>query len=221
MHALFEDRADAGRLLADQVAALGLADPVVMTLPRGGAIVGLPVALALHAPMDLLLAAKIGARGQPELAVAAIAETDDPAQPSLVVDDEQVPTQEAFDDLQARVPGALAELARRRRAYLHGRARVSVEGRTVVLVDDGIATGSTVRAALQSLRRFGPAAIVIAVPVAPAAQCAELARIVDRVVCLTSPAWFGAVSTFYRHFEPVDDADVVRALDEAAALAQH
>ena len=108
-------------------------------------------------------------------------------------------------------------MARRRAAYLHGRAPLPVEGRSAVLVDDGIATGWTVRAALASLRARRPARIVVVVPVAPASQVHALAREVDHVVCLASPAWFGAVSTFYRSFEQVSDAEVVAALAAAAS----
>jgi putative phosphoribosyl transferase len=217
MHELFEDRADAGRRLAREVAALNLADPVVLALPRGGVIVALPIALALSAPLDLLLASKIGARGQAELAVAAVAETPDGAEPALVIDEELAATPEAQAEVRARVPAVLFEMARRRAAYLGGRAPVPVMGRAAVLVDDGIATGSTVRAALASLKARRPSRIVLAAPVGPASQVHALAREVDAVVCLASPAWFGAVSTFYHSFEQVSDDEVLAALAAAAA----
>jgi putative phosphoribosyl transferase len=216
MHELFADRADAGRRLAREIEALQLSDPVVLALPRGGVVVALPIANALRAPLDLLLAAKIGARSQPELAIAAVAEAPGASEPALVIDDELVATADALSDVRSRVPAALAEMARRRAAYLRGRAAVPVTGRSAVLVDDGIATGSTMRAALASLRARQPSRIVLAAPVGPASQVSALAREVDDVVCLVAPAWFGAVSTFYRSFEQVSDAEVVAALDAAA-----
>jgi putative phosphoribosyl transferase len=212
MREIYRDRVDAGRRLATEVVALGLVDPVVLALPRGGVAVAAEVARALHAPMDLLLAAKIGARGQPELAIAAVAEGPEPA---LVVDDELVGDDLALADVHDRVPAALAELARRRREYLKGRTPVPVAGRPVVLVDDGIATGATVRAALTALRTRGPSRIVLAVPVAPLSQLAALAGLVDDLVCPLRPAWFGAVSTFYGDFSQVGDAEVVAALEAA------
>jgi putative phosphoribosyl transferase len=210
MHEVYKDRVDAGRRLAGEVRALGLVAPVVLALPRGGVVVAAEVARALHAPLDLLLAGKIGARHQPELAIAAVAEGPEPA---LEIDEELVGDEHALADLRARVPAVLAELERRRRAYLRGRAPEPVAGHPVVLVDDGIATGATVRAALKSLRPRGPSRIVLAVPVAPLSQCAALEREVGDLVCPLRPAWFGAVSTFYGDFAQVSDAAVIAALD--------
>jgi putative phosphoribosyl transferase len=212
MHEVYKDRVDAGRRLADEVQALGLVAPAVLALPRGGVVVAAEVARALQAPLDLLLAGKIGARGQPELAIAAVAEGPEPA---LVVDEERVDDAATLADVHARLPAVLAELARRRAAYLRGRAPVDVAGRPVVLVDDGVATGATVRAALKSLRARAPARIVLAVPVAPLSQCAALEREVDVLVCPLRPAWFGAVSTFYGDFTQVGDDAVIAALDAA------
>jgi len=212
MHEIYKDRVDAGRRLAGVVGALGLVAPVVLALPRGGVPVAAELARALQAPLDLLLAGKIGARHQPELAIAAVAEGPEPA---LVIDEELVGDEQALADVHARVPEALAELARRRRLYLREREPIPVAGRPVVLVDDGIATGTTIRAALQALRARGPARIVLAVPVAPLSQCAALAGEVDELVCPLQPAWFGAVSTFYGDFSQVSDAAVIAALRAA------
>ena len=212
MHEIYKDRVDAGRRLAGAVGALGLVAPVVLALPRGGVPVAAELARALQAPLDLLLAGKIGARHQPELAIAAVAEGPEPA---LVIDEELVGDEQALADVHARVPEALAELARRRRLYLREREPIPVAGRPVVLVDDGIATGTTIRAALQALRARGPARIVLAVPVAPLSQCAALAGEVDELVCPLQPAWFGAVSTFYGDFSQVSDAAVIAALRAA------
>jgi putative phosphoribosyl transferase len=212
MHEIFRDRVDAGRRLADEVRALALAAPVVLALPRGGVIVAAEVARALHAPLDLLLAGKIGARGQPELAIAAVAEGPEPA---LVIDEALVGDAHALADVHARVPAAIAELERRRRVYLRGREPVPVAGRPAVLIDDGIATGATARAALKALRARGPARIVLAVPVAPRSEIAALAREVDDLVCPLQPAWFGAVSTFFGDFTQVSDEEVIAALEAA------
>src|SRR5262249_40843665 len=160
----------------------------------------------LDAPLDLLLAGKIGARGQPEYAIAAVAEGPVPA---LVIDEALAHDAATVADIHARMPDALGELERRRRAYLRGREPVPLAGRPAVLVDDGIATGATARAALKSLRARGPSRIVLAVPCAPASECAALEREVDDFVCILRPSWFGAVSAFYRDFSQVSDAEVL------------
>jgi putative phosphoribosyl transferase len=218
MQDIFVDRVDAGRRLAIEVRALGLVSPVILALPRGGVTVAAEIARALGAPLDLVLAGKIGARGQPEYAIAAVAEGPEPA---LVIDPELAHDEALVADIHARLPQTLAELERRRRAYLHGRDPVPVAGRPVVLVDDGIATGATARAALRSLRARGPSRIVLAVPCAPASECAALAREVDDFVCPLRPAWFGAVSAFYRDFSQVSDAEVLAALGSLAAAGPH
>jgi putative phosphoribosyl transferase len=214
MQDIFVDRADAGRRLASEVKALHLVSPVILALPRGGVTVAAEIARALDAPLDLVLAGKIGARGQPEYAIAAVAEGPEPA---LVIDEDIARDAALVADIHARLPEALAELERRRRAYLRGREPVPVAGRPVVLVDDGIATGATARAALKALRARGPSRIVLAVPCAPASECGALAREVDDLVCILRPAWFGAVSAFYRDFSQVSDAEVLAELASARA----
>jgi putative phosphoribosyl transferase len=214
MQDIFVDRTDAGRRLASEVKALGLVSPVILALPRGGVTVAVEIARALGAPLDLVLAGKIGARGQPEYAIAAVAEGPEPA---LVIDEDIARDPATVADIHARLPEALAELERRRRAYLRGREPVPVAGRPAVLVDDGIATGATARAALKSLRSRGPSRIVLAVPCAPASEVAALAREVDDFVCILRPAWFGAVSAFYRDFSQVSDDQVLAALASARA----
>lgn len=217
MHGYFTDRSDAGRQLATAVARLGLVDPVVLALPRGGVPVAVEVARVLRAPLDLVLVRKIGAPGQPELAVAAIAEGDPP---TLVIDERSsrmTGADQAFIDRGARTQGE--EIERRRQLYRRGRPRTPVAGKTVVLVDDGIATGSTVRAALKALRLANPARLVLAVPVAPADTIDELASLVDEVVCLSQPQFFGAVGRFYENFNQVDDSEVIALLDAARVSA--
>lgn len=210
----FADRTEAGRLLAARVAALHLAPPlVVLALPRGGVPVAAEVARALHAPLDLLLVRKIGAPYNPELAVAAVVDGDPP---QTVIDEETLSASGAGPaHVQHELPAALREIARRRRVYLHDRAPRPLRGVTAVVVDDGIATGTTARAALRGVRLQGAAQVVLAVPVAPAGTVAELAGEVDGLVCLAEPSPFGAVGRFYRDFHAVEDDEVLAAIAAA------
>ena len=211
MLADFKDRVDAGRQLAAAVVRLGLIDPLVLALPRGGVPVAAEVARALHAPLDLLIVRKIGAPGQPELAVAAIAEGD----PPTVVIDEHTSQLTAGDHayIKREVRTQRAEIERRCEAYRRGWARLAVADKTVVVVDDGIATGTTVRAALKALRRMRPSRIVLAVAVASNDTIYELSKLVDDVVCLSQPGSFGSVGTYYADFEQVGDDEVVALLE--------
>jgi putative phosphoribosyl transferase len=215
----YPDRAAAGRALAERLAAHRfVAPPVVLALPRGGVPVALPVARRLRAPLDLLLVRKIGVPWQPELALAAVVEGEPPA---LVIDEEvQRMVGATRAELDAAMADALAEIRRRRAHYLAGRAPVPLEGRTAIVVDDGIATGTTVRAALQGLRQRRPAALVLAVPVAPADTLARLRTEADEVVCLHQPSPFRAVGLHYVDFHQVGDDEVVAALREADAAAR-
>lgn len=209
----FADRRTAGRQLARTLAGMRLADPVVIALPRGGVPVAAEVAAALHAPLDLLLAGKIGAPQQRELAVAALAEG---APEVLVHDDETMQATGATARYVEREAAAVRdEIARRRVRYLGGRAPLPLAGRTAVLVDDGIATGTSIRAALRALRQRQPARLVLAVPVAPARALADLAREADEVVCLLQPEPFRAVGAHYVDFAQVTDDEVVAALADA------
>jgi putative phosphoribosyl transferase len=210
---MFSNRSEAGRLLARRVQAMGLADPVVLALPRGGVPVAVEVARALGAPLDLLLVRKIGAPEQPELAVGAVSEGGE-----LFVDRRLMDLTGATDEYMARqAQQQLAEIARRRAAYLGGRAPLRLAGRTAVVVDDGIATGATVHAALQALRRRGPASVVLAVPVASREAVAALSTDVDELVCLAQPALFRAVGEHYADFDQVSDDEVVRLMRMDAA----
>lgn len=214
---LFDDRIDAGRQLAQALQRLKLRDPVVVALPRGGVPVAAEVARALHAPLDLQLVRKIGAPGQPELAIAAVA---DGAVPTLEIDDSTLAySGSSVEHVQREVPAQLKEIDRRRQLYLKGRAPLPVQGRTVVLVDDGIATGTSVRAALAALRHRHPARLVLAVPVAPAEEVARLRSEVDDLVCLLEPTSFWAVGAHYRHFDQTSDEEVVALMEAAARSA--
>jgi putative phosphoribosyl transferase len=209
----FANRQQAGAALGAALQPLGLVDPVVLALPRGGVPVAAEVARVLHAPLDLLLVRKIGAPFNPEFAVAAVV---DAAGDDLVVDAALVhELGMTLADVQARAVHERAEIARRRALYLGGRARVPLAGRTVIVVDDGIATGTTVRAALKGLRRAGPAAVVLAAPVAPVDTAAALAREGYRLVVLRKPEPFRAVGLHYADFEQTSDAEVIALLARA------
>lgn len=211
------DRRVAGERLAEAVAGWlaerpELPAPVVLALPRGGVPVALPVARRLGAPLDLILVRKIGVPGQPELAAAAVVEGVPPHR----VENAEVLriTGMTRAELEAGEARELAEIARRRRDWIGGRAPVPVAGRTAVVVDDGIATGATTRAALQAVRARGAAAVVLAVPVAPAETLAGLGREVDGTVCLETPAPFWAIGAHYDDFRQLDDAEVLRLMAE-------
>lgn len=214
----FANRSQAGQLLAQRLAAENLHGPrVVVALPRGGVAVAAEVARELHAPLELLLVRKIGAPWQPELAVAAVVGGDPP---EIVVDEE---TSAACGADRAYIEREAAaqcrEIERRRRAYLRGRAPLDLAGKTVVVVDDGIATGTTVRAALQALRRRRVGQVVLAVPVA-APECLQALRpLCERIVCLVEPRPLRAVGLHYLDFHQLEDAEVIRLLDAAAAPA--
>ena len=226
----FADRAQAGRELARALtramAGQDWPDPVVLALPRGGLPVALEVARALRAPLDLLLVRKIGAPGQPELAVGALGWWPAASPPVAVVLDAGLMSATGAD--QAFVDRAVqrerSELLRRQQRYLQGRAPLALTGRTAIVVDDGLATGTTARAALQALRaraggHEGPRAVVLAVPVAPADVLAALKDQVDATVCLWTPEPFIAVGAHYRAFAQVSDEEVVAALREVAGAA--
>ncbi|MBL8693654.1 MAG: phosphoribosyltransferase [Planctomycetes bacterium] len=212
----FTDRADAGRALAQRLMERRFADPIILALPRGGVPVAAEIARKLNAPLDLLLVRKIGVPYQRELAVAAVL---DGSQPQIVVDEtirERAGVDPSYIHDQAKIE--LSEIERRRTAYLRGRAPLPVQGKTAIVVDDGIATGTTMRAALKGLRRLGPAKIVLAVPVAPRETIERLRAEADEIICLAQPDPFGAIGYFYRDFHPLRDSEVVRALAEAAAI---
>ncbi len=206
----FRDRTEAGQLLAQRLASRAFLRPVVLALPRGGVPVAVEVARALSAPLDLLLVRKIGHPLQPELALGAIVDGDHPEmvinrqmEDVAIVHAEHVATAKA---------AALAEIERRRLLYFGVRKPVDVAHATAIVVDDGIATGATVRAALKALRHRHPRRIVLAVPVAPADALEALRPEVDEIICLDTPDAFFSVGQFYHDFRQVDDAEVIRLL---------
>ncbi|MGA5464471.1 phosphoribosyltransferase [Mycobacterium sp. NPDC050041] len=204
----FRDRSEAGRVLARSLVAYRDAPGLlVLGLARGGVPVGWEVAAALRAPLDVFLVRKLGVPRWEELAMGAIATGG-----GMVVNDRLVRSLGISEaDLQAAVERETAELARRERAYRGGRPPVELSGRTVVLVDDGIATGASMLAAVRAVRRVGPAGIVVAVPVGPTSACREIGREADDVVCATMPPGFEAVGQVFADFHQVTD-DEVRAL---------
>ena len=207
---VFQDRVDAGRHLARALAKYKGRHAVVLALPRGGVPVAAEVAATLDAPLDLILVRKIGVPYQPELAMGAVVDGLAP----IVVRNEEVlqvsgTTAGEFDEVCEKERG---EIERRRKLYIGDRPRAEIAGRVVIVVDDGIATGTTTRAALQAIRKQKPKELVLAVPVAPRETVAQLRGEVDDLICLETPDPFLAIGYFYRDFEQVSDAEVVAIL---------
>jgi putative phosphoribosyl transferase len=212
---LFADRAEAGRLLADRLVVLQLKDPLVLALPRGGVPVGAEIAKRLNAPLDIVFVRKLGAPDQPELAVGAVA---DASEPEIVLNTELVAMLGLDEDYIAEAAKReLAVIEHRRREWASLRPAVDPAGRTLIVVDDGVATGMTMQAALRQLARRKPARLIAAAPVASREAVAMLRREADDVVCLSAPRRFGSVGAFYRSFLQVTDAEVAALLKEAAA----
>ncbi len=208
----FENRSTAGAALAALLVERLPPDhdPVVVALPRGGVPVGSVVARALHAPLDVIVVRKLGVPAQPELAMGAIGE-----------DGVRVLNREVIDalrigdaDLAAVEHRERLELERRSQRLRAGRTRVSLRGRSVIVVDDGLATGSTARAAIDVARAYGAARVVLAVPLAPVDTVRDLSRIADDVVCVAMPEPFRAIGQWYRDFRPTTDDEVVELLQE-------
>ena len=190
----------------------GRDDVLVLALPRGGVPVGFEIARQLHVPLDVLIVRKLGVPGQEELAMGALASGGTRVLNEDVVSDARVAPEE-IATVTARED---RELERREQAYRGDRPPVDVRGKTIILVDDGLATGATMRAAARALRRQGAGRIVVAVPVAPAETCEEFRTEVDDIICATTPEAFFAVGQAYEDFSETSDAEVRALLDEAA-----
>jgi putative phosphoribosyl transferase len=215
---IFHDRHDAGRKLAAALGPLRDNQPLVLALPRGGVPVAFEVALALDAELDLLFVRKIGAPGHEEFGIGAVV---DGAEPQLVLNDSAVRQLAAGEDyIRAELGRQLLEIERRRQAYVGGRAPIPMRGRTVIVVDDGIATGGTMKAALKGARKNQVARLVLAVPVAPEEALVELRADCDDVVCLATPEPFGAVGLYYADFTQTSDEEVVALLAGAASAGR-
>jgi putative phosphoribosyl transferase len=207
----FADRREAGRHLGAELATLELDRPVVLGLPRGGVPVAYEVARVLSAPLDVLVVRKLGCPWQPELGLGAIGEDG----VRLLNTDLIRQTQVGASELEAVAEREGHELERRVERYRQGRPAVTLAGRTVLVVDDGLATGFTARAGIEVVRRRGARRVVLAVPVAPADTLAELAEVADEVVCLQAPAWFSSIGAFYSDFSQTTDVEVTELLAAA------
>jgi predicted phosphoribosyltransferase len=216
---IFNDRADAGRRLAAALGQyVGRDDVVVLGLPRGGLPVAWEIARALHAPLDILIVRKVGVPGHRELAMGAIASG------GVRVYNEEVIRQLRIrpEQFEAVARQEEQELERRERAYRGGRPRPELAGRIVIIVDDGMATGSTMHAGVRALRGLNPARIVVAVPHAPPDTCHALGQEADEIVCLSTPEPYIAVGRWYRDFGQLGDGEVRELLEQAAtAHARH
>lgn len=205
---MFHDRYSAGRQLTERLAELHLTDPLILGLPRGGVPVARAVADELDADMDIVLVRKLGHPRQRELALGAIGESG-----HIVLNDELIRrTGVSDEDLESVIDRERAELARRVESYRSVKPPVSLTDRVVVLVDDGIATGATMRAAIDVVRTAGARLVVVAAPVAPGSMVETLTRLADDVVIVEIPTVMGSVGQFYRDFRQITDDEVVEAL---------
>jgi putative phosphoribosyl transferase len=208
--ALFRDRHEAGKLLAKQLTHYeGAKDAIVIALPRGGVVVGYDVSLALTLPLDVLITRKLGTPSNPELAMGAIAETGYVHMNSDVMREYHI----THAQLEKEIEAQKSEMHRRIQRYREGRALASLKSKTVILVDDGIATGATFLASLGAITKEKTTRVVAAVPVAPPRMVEQLKGLVDEVVVLYSPEWFFGVGQFYEQFPQVEDEEVVASLE--------
>lgn len=209
---MFTNREEAGRQLAERLKGRALHRPLVLAVPRGGVVIGAVLADELGAELDVVLARKLGAPGQPELAIGALAEDG-----QVYLNHEAEKFMEGLQDYVAQErQRQLEELARRSRLYRQVRPPAMVTDRSVIVTDDGIATGSTMIAALQSTRAQRPRELIVAVPVGSADRLAEVRRWCDELICLLVPEWFWAVGQFYEDFRQVSDEEVVELLSRHA-----
>ncbi len=207
----FKDRVEAGQILANKLTKYADQNPLVLALPRGGLPVAFEVAKTLKAPLDVYIVRKLGVPGQEELAMGAIATggvrvLNQPVVDSLQISEEEIETETRKEQ---------AELTRREELYRAGRPPLDVSKRTVILVDDGIATGSTIKAAIAALKKQDAGRIIVGVPVAPLATVEELKKQVDEVVCVSKPEFFYAISLWYDEFPQITDDEVREFLKKA------
>jgi putative phosphoribosyl transferase len=217
----FKNRSDAGRRLARALSSYKDQQAVILALPRGGVPVAAEVASFLNAPIDLILVRKIGVPTQPELAMGAVVDGDTP----LIVRNEDVIGLAGISESEFKLvcDAELAEIERRRERYLGNRDRIDVARRITIVIDDGVATGATTRAALRATRMRGPKKLVLAVPVAPTDTLAVMREEADEVVCLEDHEYFGAIGFYYSDFRQISDQEVIDTLARfpAQASGQH
>lgn len=207
MSRVFPNRSAAGRELASRLAGERLANPIVLALPRGGVPVGYEVAHALGIPLDVLVVRKVGAPYQPELAIGAVGHG------ATVLDQETIALLGVPEEyLQAALQREREDVERRTTLFRAGRPPLDLNGKTAVLVDDGLATGATAEAAVDVARHLGAESVVVAVPVASAEAVSRLSAKADKVICLATPAFFRAVGYWYEDFTPTEDAEVLQLL---------
>lgn len=206
--AYFADRVDAGKRLAEALADFHGKNAVVLAIPRGGVVVGFEIATALGLPLDVIVPRKLGAPGNPELAIGAIAEDG-----STILDDNLITYLGVYNEyIKKESERQLAEITRRIQVYREGAPSIDIKGKEVIVVDDGIATGSTMKATLVSVKTRGAKNATIAVPVGPPQTIQELKRQTKRVVCLYMPESFQAVGQFYEDFNQTSDQEVIKLL---------
>jgi len=207
---LFSDRKEAGEILAGKLKKLRLENPVVLAIPRGGVVVGYEVARKLKAPLDVIVPRKLGAPGNPELAIGAVAEDGTIILDSSLIDYLEVDEEYIKKEKERQVK----EIKRRLNVYRGRFSRLEIERRDVVIVDDGIATGATIRAAIASARKRKPMSLTLAVPVAPPSTIEKLREEVDRIVCVSTPEPFFAIGRFYTDFRQTTDEEVIQLLEK-------
>ena len=218
MTGFFTDRRQAGQRLAAMLLRYKTENPLVLAIPRGGVPVGIEVANSLGAPLDLVLVRKIGVPFQPELAAGAVVDGE---HTETVWNRDILEALELTEDFfKSEVARQLDEIERRRKTYLGSRPRPRITGCTAIVVDDGIATGATVRAALIGVRRNSPKRLILAVPVAPPDTVESLRKDVDELICLEAPEAFRAIGEFYVEFSQLEDADVVDLLGRVPCSAE-
>jgi len=210
MRVMFKDRKEAGRLLAKALSEYKDKNPVILAIPRGGVVVAYEVAKSLNAPLDLIIPRKISAPDQPELAIGAVTEDGTTILNQDILQYLRVPD----DYIKAEVKRQEEEIKRRIQKYLGDKPRVPIKGKIVILIDDGVATGATIRAAIASIRKRKPALIVLAIPVGLIDTIEELRKDADRVICLMTPEPFFAIGQFYENFEQTSDEEVIQILNK-------
>jgi putative phosphoribosyl transferase len=213
---MFKDRLDAGRQLASRLARYTALEPVVVGLPRGGLPVAAEVADRLGAPLDIIVVRKIGLSWQPELGIGAVAEGGIRVLNDVLVEEVGIEPIE----LEAATARERVELARRVHRYRGERSAVPVDGRVVIVVDDGLATGYTARAAIEAIRRGGARRVILAIPVAPEDSVAAMRGVADEVMVVDTPPRFFAIGDFYEDFAQTSDEEVVSLLERAAARSE-